>query len=309
MKHKMTWTLWAATCACGILVHAAAQSPAKPADHWTLGIFTGPSPLRLSSPADVKNPVLTAAQVNDLPNVDTLAHPFMVVENSRYYMFFTAKYHKTDASGIGLAESSNGRDWHYKHLVIHEAFTLSYPYVFKWQNDYYMIPEAHTETFVRLYKATSFPDKWVYQKDLLTGDHFIQPTLVHYRNMWWMFVCGKGNATLRLFYASDFRGPWTEHPKSPIIKNDLHTARTAGRPFVLAGKLYRLGMDCLPVYGYQVHAFEVTDITTSTYAEKMIDTPVVKASGKGWNAEAMHTVDAHQIGQNQWIAAVDALGY
>jgi hypothetical protein len=40
----------------------------------------------------------------------------------------------------------------------------------------------------------------------------------------------------------------------------------------------------------------------------MIDAPVVKASSKGWNAEAMHHVDAHQIGGNQWIAAVDALG-
>jgi hypothetical protein len=28
----------------------------------------------------------------------------------------------------------------------------------------------------------------------------------------------------------------------------------------------------------------------------------------GWNAEAMHHVDAHRIGGNQWIAAVDALG-
>ena len=67
-------------------------------------------------------------------------------------------------------------------------------------------------------------------------------------------------------------------------------------------------MDSLPVYGYQVHAFQVTDISTKTYAEKMIDAPLVKATGKGWNAEAMHTVDAHQIGSNQWIAAVDALG-
>ena len=40
----------------------------------------------------------------------------------------------------------------------------------------------------------------------------------------------------------------------------------------------------------------------------MIDAPVVKASSKGWNAEAMHHVDAHQIGRNRWIAAVDALG-
>ncbi len=314
MKRTSRMTLAITILTCGLLLSCSAQqpspqSPVKPQSHWTIGIYTGPDPLHLSPPADVKNPVLTAAEVHDLKNADTLAHPFMVMEGSHYYMFFTTKYLKTDESGIGLAESDNGRVWHYKHLVIKEPYTLAYPDVFKWQNDYYMVVESHTQTFVRLYKAAEFPDKWEYQKDLLTGGHFISPTLVHYKNTWWMFTCGPGNASLRLFYAKDFRGPWTEHPMSPLIKNNLHTARPAGRPFILNGKLYRLGMDCLPVYGYQVHAFEITDISTKTYAEKMIDTPVVKASGHGWNAETMHHVDALQIGKNQWIAAVDALGH
>jgi hypothetical protein len=104
------------------------------------------------------------------------------------------------------------------------------------------------------------------------------------------------------------KGPWTEHPLSPVVKKNLDTARPAGRPFVIDGTLYRLGQDCDPTYGNQVHAFQITDISPTTYAEKMIDTPVVKASSRGWNAEAMHHVDAHQIGKHNWIAAVDALG-
>lgn len=303
-----------AICTFGLLMsghpqESSAGKPAKSESRWAIGIYTGPSPLQLSPDPKVVNPVLTADQVHDLKNVDTLAHPFMMVEGSHYYMFFTTKYLKTEESGIGLGESDNGRVWHYKHLVIKEPYTLAYPDVFQWQKNYYMIVESYTQTFVRLYKATAFPDKWEYQKNLLTGDHFISPTLVRYKKIWWMFTGVPGNASLRLFYARDFRGPWTEHPMSPLIKNDLHTARPAGRPFILNGKLYRLGMDCLPVYGYQVHAFEITEISTTKYAEKMLETPVVKASGRGWNAEAMHHVDTHQIGRNQWIATVDALGY
>ena len=123
-----------------------------------------------------------------------------------------------------------------------------------------------------------------------------------------MFIVRDGNETLRLFYAAELKGPWTEHPLSPIVKKDLKTARPAGRPFVIDGTLYRLGQDCYPTYGNQVHAFQITEISTATYSEKMIERPLVKASSKGWNAEAMHHVDAHQIGTNQWIAAVDALG-
>jgi hypothetical protein len=299
-------TAW--ICAAGLLLSGrfmSASDAQKSA--WTIGIYTGPSPFQLSQPANVKNPVLTGADVTDM-QVDIVAHPFMMVEDSRYYLFFTAKDGKTDKGGIGLAESKDGLAWKFSRTVIREPFVLSHPYVFKWQNDYYLIPEAHTETSVRLYRATHFPDKWQYEGDLLRGDQFISPTLVRYKDMWWLFTVREGNETLRLFYASDMKGPWTEHPLSPIVKKDLRTARPAGRPFIINGVLYRLGQDCYPTYGNQVRAFEILDISPTTYSERMIETPIVKSTAKGWNAEAMHHVDAHQIGANKWIAAVDALG-
>ena len=74
------------------------------------------------------------------------------------------------------------------------------------------------------------------------------------------------------------------------------------------GALYRMGQDCHPTYGNQVHAFQITTLSTTAYREKMIETPVVRATSKGWNAKAMHHVDLHQTGRNEWIAAVDALG-
>ena len=305
--HRLLLTVLAiALLPTGLLAQsgAASHSPSL----WTLGIYTGASPLQLSPPANISNPILRGSDVTDF-NADTLAHPFMIVEGSHYYLFFTAKFHKTDESGIGLAESDNGLDWRYKKLAVKEPYTLAHPFVFQWQHTYYMIPEAHKEKFVRLYRATRFPDEWTFEKNLFTGDTFISPTLLHYKDMWWMFILRSGNETLRLFYAKDFKGPWTEHPRSPVVPKDLRTARPAGRPFVLNGKLYRLAQDCVPTYGYQVRAFEITDLSPTTYAEKMVETPLIKASGQGWNADAMHHVDAHQIGKDRWIAAVDALGW
>lgn len=285
---------------------SASQTRAKNA--WSIGIYTGPSPFRLSAPANIKNPVLTAEDVTDL-DVNIVAHPFMVVTDSLYYLFFTAKNDLTvEYSGIGLAESKNGVNWEYRQIVIKEPFVLSYPYVFKWHDDYYMIPEAHMETSVRLYRATDFPYRWTYERDLITGDHFISASVVRYKDMWWMFVARLGNETLRLFYAADLKGQWNEHPLSPIVAKDLNIARPGGRPLVIDGTLYRIGQDCYPTYGNQVFAFQITDISTTTYKEKMIDTPLVKATSKGWNADAMHHVDLHQLSKNKWIAAVDGLG-
>src|SRR5690348_3975230 len=126
-------------CLC-TLPNAFSQSTGTGNDRatslWTIGIYTGPSPLQLSAPPGVHNPVLRGADVKDL-KVDTLAHPFMLIEGSGYYLFFTAKDHKTDKSGIGLAESTNGLDWEYKRIAVQEPFTLGHPFVFKSRNEYY----------------------------------------------------------------------------------------------------------------------------------------------------------------------------
>src|SRR5262249_12152063 len=270
-------------------------------------IYTGASPLHLRPAPNAANPVLRGTDVTDM-KVDTLAHPFLVIKDNRYYVFFTAKDLKSDKGGIALAESSDGVQWKFRRTVIREPFVQSHPFVFQWQNDYYLIPEAHTETVVRVYKATAFPDEWRYAGNLIEGDHFISPTLARYKDLWWLFTSPPGNDTLRLFFASDLRGPWKEHPLSPIVKKDLRTARPAGRPFVIDGTLYRLGQDCYPTYGRAVRAFRIVDISPTTYVETMGEAPIVGASGKGWNSDGMHHVDAQRTGAGKWIAVVDAIG-
>jgi hypothetical protein len=252
--------------------------------------------------------VLTAEDVSDL-DVNIVAHPFLAMTDSAHYLFFTAKSDRDgEYSGIGCAESKDGLTWRHRRIVLKEPFVLSYPQVLAWQGEYYMVPEAYAETSVRLYRASEFPDRWTYERDLLTGDHFISPSLIRHANMWWMFVSCLDNATLRLFYATELKGPWKEHPLSPIVAGNLRTARPAGRPFVVDGALYRSGQDCYPTYGRRVFAFRVTEISPTTYREELVAAPLIGATSKGWNADCMHHVDAHQIAPGKWLAAVDAKG-
>ncbi len=137
-------------------VAAAGQTHAQPAkkNFWTLGFYRGASPLDLQPISSSANPILKGLDVTDM-NVDALAHPFMVIRDGRYYVFFTAKDLKSDQGGIGLVESGDGLKWKFRRTVIREPFVQSHPFVFEWRNEYYLIPEAHTETAVRLYKAIS----------------------------------------------------------------------------------------------------------------------------------------------------------
>ena len=47
---------------------------------------------------------------------------------------------------------------------------MSYPQVFKWGDEFYMVPETVAAYEVRLYKALEFPFKWVFVKTLMKGN-------------------------------------------------------------------------------------------------------------------------------------------
>src|SRR3990172_6459540 len=96
-----------------IFAQDSAQPAVQPANKaaWSIGIYTGPSPFQLAPPAGLQNPVLTADMVTDM-EVNIVAHPFMVVTDSMYYLFFTAKNDiNEEVSGIGMAQSRDGLHW------------------------------------------------------------------------------------------------------------------------------------------------------------------------------------------------------
>src|SRR4051812_45772920 len=103
--------------------------------NWSIAMYSGNSPITLT-PSDTKNPVLRAKDVTDIP-VEFIADPFMIKFQNEWYMYFEALNKLTNKGCIGLASSINGLEWEYRKIVIKESFHMSYPYVFKWNNEYY----------------------------------------------------------------------------------------------------------------------------------------------------------------------------
>ncbi|MFN6945463.1 MAG: hypothetical protein ACK4ND_10985 [Cytophagaceae bacterium] len=269
---------------------------------WSIGIYTGPSPFDLTPPNNFENPVLTARDVKDVP-AEFVADPFMVKENNTWYMFFEVLNKKTNQGDLGVALSKDGLNWTYKQIILDEPFHLSYPYVFKWGNDYYMIPESNQAFSIKLYKAINSPYKWTFVKNLIEGKNFSDNSIIFHNNKWWIFTSIK-NDTLRLYYSSDLLGPWTEHPKSPIINGNPSIARAGGRVILFNNQIIRFAQDDYPYYGKQVRAFKITELSTQSYKEEEIGL-ILKPLGSGWNAKGMHHIDPHQLDNGKWIACVD----
>jgi hypothetical protein len=275
---------------------------------WSIGIYVGESPFKLRSPTHVQNPVLTSRDVTDTAAA-FVADPFMVRSDDCWYMFFEVFNPKTYRGEIGLATSKDGWVWQYQQIVLKESFHLSYPYVFAWKGEYYMAPETLDLKAVQLYKAVTFPDKWSPIGRLVEVE-CADPSIFRFEDRWWMFACSTphDHDSLRLYFADELTGPWIEHPRSPIVEGNNRIARPAGRVLVLDDKVIRYAQNCFPIYGAQVRAFEICELTPTTYHEKECDlSPILSASGSAWNAIGMHHVDPHQMSDGRWIACVDGL--
>jgi glycosyltransferase involved in cell wall biosynthesis len=289
-----------------------ARAPAAPdaapgaREVWAIGLYEGASPVSLAPAPGVAQPVLTHRDVTDL-EAGGVADPFMVRWGGRWYLFFEAIAAATGKGSIALATSEDARRWRYEGIVLREPFHLSYPYVFEWRGEHFMVPETLDAGAVRLYRAATFPRGWTPVADLVPG-RIADPSLFRHGGRWWLFGCTTPGThrTLALFGADDLTGPWTEHPASPVVADDRGRARPAGRVILHSGRPIRFAQDCRPRYGSAIRAFEVLELTPEAYRERELpESPVLAAAGAGWNAAGMHHVDAHRTGPDRWTACVD----
>jgi len=210
---------------------------------------------------------------------------------------------------IGLSTTKDFISFNYEGIVLKENFAISYPYVFKWEGKYYMIPETYLTNSIRLYKAQEFingcPSNWALEDILITGKSFVDASIFRYNGKWWIFASTPQNKDLYLYYADDLNSTWIEHPMSPVIENDRNYARPGGRIVEYEGNLYRFAQDDDPYYGNQVWAFKIIKLTETEYQEELVPKPAITKGNLGWNNKGMHNIDPHQLNENEWIACVD----
>lgn len=280
----------------------------EPDPVWSIGILTGEGPLDLRDPEGTANPVLTRDDVTDRM-AGFVADPFLIRDQETWYLFHEVWDHDEGQGDIGVATSADGRSWSYEGIVLDEPHHLSYPQVLAWEGSFWMVPESRKSGAIRLYRADALPGPWTPVATLLEGGPMTDPTVFRHEGRWWMLAADESSDALHLFLADELEGPWREHPASPVLEGDPRGARPAGRVVEHEGRLLRFAQDRTPEYGSRVWAFEIFELTPDAYRERLLgDGPVLEGSGRGWNRDRMHHLDAHRRGDGTWIAAVDGRG-
>ena len=202
------------------------------------------------------------------------ADPHAIQVEDRYYIFIEEFIHAKNKGHISVIELDEAGNWTPPVKVLEKDYHLSYPFVFKWKDIFYMVPESRANKTIDLYESVEFPYKWNFKQCLMEKVSAVNSTLTHYANKWWLFTAiaeneaAAPNVELFLFYSDDlFSGDWKAHPGNPII-SDVKRARPAGSLFVEDEKLFRPSQDCSKAYGYGFDLNEIEVLSETEYRER-----------------------------------------
>lgn len=204
------------------------------------------------------------------------ADPHIIEKDSLYYLFFEEYCYKKSLGHICVATVNNeGKILDIKR-ILERSYHLSYPFIFEYQNNYYMIPETMQNRSVELFKCKEFPCQWEFHSTIFESIDAVDTTIVYYDGLWWLFSTMREDSRFSIFedlycfYASKPIGEnWKPHPHNPII-SDVTRGRQAGPIFIYNGNLYRPAQDCSCRYGYGLRIFKITTLNTCSYQEQEI---------------------------------------
>ncbi len=233
------------------------------------------------------------------------ADPFAVKRSGAWYVFYECLMRTTpQRATIACSFSNDLIHWQHLGVVLEQAHHLSYPFVFEYQGDIYMMPESKSVRRVDLYRAIDFPTRWKFEKTILQGS-LADSSMVHYQGRYWIFA-GWRSYWLKAFYADNPFGPWRSHCLPFIKLYNKAATRPGGRPIVLGDQLIRFSQDSCKYYGHQLRAWEVNTLNRFWYQQRAaLDGPVLQPGNLGWNNHQMHHADIHPQPSGELIAFVD----
>ena len=204
---------------------------------WHVGLVRRPIAELLDGYRDIEIEWLQIA-----PEPEYAADPFGLVRDGRLHVFFEFKPFGGDGF-IAHVEVGPHNELSPVRPVLKLPHHLSYPFLFEYGGELFMVPESAQAGQVMLFRCRQFPDRWEQAAVILPGIETVDNSIVQHDGRWWLFAArGEERAELHLWWAASPLGPWQPHPRNPV-KIASGSSRPAGTPFIKNGVLFRPAQD------------------------------------------------------------------
>ena len=204
------------------------------------------------------------------------ADPFIVEKDKKNFIFFEEYSNELEKGHISVLELLPDGNHSEPKIVLEKPYHLSYPFMFEFNGEQYMVPETSENRTIELYKCEDFPETWTYQHNLIEGINAFDATLFEHANRWWMFanvVETEGISSWDELFLFSSDSPlscnWVPHPMNPIV-SDCRTARPAGSIIRIGNRLFRPSQNSSHHYGYGLNFMEIEKISEQEYSEKLV---------------------------------------
>jgi hypothetical protein len=216
--------------------------------------------------------------------------PFAIQRGRLYYVFIEEKLYGTGRGHIACLTLDAAGKLLSHQVVLERDYHLSYPFIFEYGGQLYMMPESAANSTIELYRCARFPERWEPAAVLMRDIYAVDATLLAHEGRYWLFTNvrepgGSSLNALHLFWArSPLDGSWTPHARNPIVA-DLASARPAGNLFLKDGQLIRPCQDSSRRYGGALKFNRVMLLNETEYEEE----PVAEFRPQGGRIRATHT--------------------
>lgn len=247
----------------------------------------------------VDQPLKSQEQLKELfeihsPQKFTFADCFYACENDRHFIFFEEVDDIHPVGFLSVLEVFKDGSYTEPQTILQLDYHLSYPCIFKVENDWYMIPETSANATIELWKCIDFPLKWEKHSNILEHIEAVDSTPFYHEGLWYLFTstrrnCKKFGDRLDLFFTEDILAPnWQEHSQNPVCRGQQQF-RMAGKPFIYNGKLVRPSQDSLKRYGGNIELKEILELSPDVYKEQLLEVIL-----PDWDNEddGCHTINA-----------------
>lgn len=222
------------------------------------------------------------------------ADPFLVKRNSDVYVFF--EYTDTKKCKSVIAQKKIRPNEDKNETIIYEfPYHTSYPCVFEINKEYYMVPETSQSETIELLKCVEWPNKWVKEKNLVTGIKAVDTTYYQDNTCSGFFIYEEDSEDLpirRLYYARFDKEKLMMEEKQLLCVFHDAGGRPGGNILINKDETIRVVQPKTKYYGEKIEFYLINkEDTKGKYHEEKIGEllPEQIMIDKNLNIKGVHT--------------------
>lgn len=214
-----------------------------------------------------------------LPKNEFWADPFIFNHEGKNYIFFENYNYQTKKGKISCGEI-DGNNLIDIIDVMEKDYHLSYPFIYKENEDIFLMPETSANNQLEIYKCINFPTEWKLHTTAFEGEKVADAHFYTDRNKSkWLFLNKKPNdnagidSELYIYKVNSLDlNDLVPHKNNPVIINS-EVARNGGAIFEYENDIYRPSQaNVNGVYGNGLNINKISKLTIDEYVEETIVT-------------------------------------